>query len=300
MDLRVLRYFVTVAREECLNSAALKLKITQPTLSRQLKELEEEFGAQLFNRGSRGQRITLTEKGALLRRRAEEMLQLAEKTCCELSCGECVSGNIYIGVGVHDSLALKTIGEAFVRLHEEYPEVGLNLEQGGSCALYDRLSRGSLDFALLPEQFTCSSLEILNFPKAPLVQSLGVYLGRQQATKYGNSITAQDLILTDLAMPEDEDEYEILQEWLEQASGVPRISVHYSSLADALCTLNSSSFAVLGRRLEGISDDWNFVPLEPALYHTGALCHLKRGTLSPASSRFIKIFKELLQHDSVS
>jgi len=105
MDLRVLRYFLTVVREESIVRAAEVLHLTQPTLSRQLKELEAEFGARLFTRGSRTQGITLTEKGLLLRRRAEELIQLADRTQEEMTRRDAViSGDLTIGGGESDAM----------------------------------------------------------------------------------------------------------------------------------------------------------------------------------------------------
>ena len=105
MEIRVLKYFLAVAREQNISAAAESLFLSQPTLSRQLKELEEELGKQLFIRGSR--KITLTEEGLLLRKRAEEIVELLDKTEQELSrSDEQVSGEIYIGAGETDGLRL--------------------------------------------------------------------------------------------------------------------------------------------------------------------------------------------------
>ncbi len=104
MDIRVLQYFLAVAREESITKAAEALRMTQPPLSRQLKDLEEELGKQLFIRGSK--KITLTEDGMLLRKRAEELVDLMEKTKAELtSSSENISGDIYIGCGETESIS---------------------------------------------------------------------------------------------------------------------------------------------------------------------------------------------------
>ena len=98
MELRVLRYFLAVAREESITRAADYLHLTQPTLSRQLMDLEKELGKKLFVRGSR--RVSLTEEGMLLRKRAGEMIELEEKTLAELQQdSEAISGDVFIGAG---------------------------------------------------------------------------------------------------------------------------------------------------------------------------------------------------------
>lgn len=300
MDLRVLRYFVTVAREQCLTSAAARLRITQPTLSRQLKELEDEFGAQLFNRGSRSQRITLTEKGVLLRRRAEEMLQLADKTCCELSCEECISGNVYIGVAVHSAGALALIGKAFLKLRESYPEVGLRLESGSSCALYDRLIRGNLDFVLLPSDYTCSTLKPLRLPASADAAVIGIYVGQDSPLAAKAALSPEDLAGVPLALPSDQDERELLGVQFAKADVVPAGACEYDLLEDALSCLHADEFAVLGREAQGRYDGWRFIPFAPLLTAHAVLCSHQGGTPSPAASKFYECMSALAGSDESS
>ena len=124
MEIRVLRYFLTVAREESITRAAEVLHITQPTLSRQLSQLEEETGVRLLERGPR--RIRLTSEGMLLRRRAEEILELVDKTEAELSeQDELVEGRISVGCGELASVSL--LPELFRSFRERYPRVGFDL-----------------------------------------------------------------------------------------------------------------------------------------------------------------------------
>ena len=116
MDIRVLRYFLAVAREENISKAAEYLHITQPTLSRQLKELEDELNVSLFTRGKRS--ITLTDKGMLLRKRAEEITSLMDKTEVEFSnLDNLISGDVYIGGG--ETLAMKILAEVMTDMSEQ-------------------------------------------------------------------------------------------------------------------------------------------------------------------------------------
>ena len=116
MEMRVLRYFLAVAREESITRAADYLHLTQPTLSRQLMDLEKELGKKLFVRGSR--RVSLTEEGMLLRKRAGEMIELEEKTLAELQQdGEAISGDVFIGAGETD--AMRMVGRAACQLRRE-------------------------------------------------------------------------------------------------------------------------------------------------------------------------------------
>ena len=117
MEFRVLQYFLAVAREQSLSGAAESLHLSQPTLSRQLKDLEDELGKQLFTRSNKG--IALTEEGMILRKRAEEIVQLMKKTEDEIALAdEAVSGDVYIGAGESDVNRL--LGQAAFQLRESH------------------------------------------------------------------------------------------------------------------------------------------------------------------------------------
>ncbi len=153
MDLKVLRYFLTVAREENTVKAAEVLHITQPTLSRQLKELEEEFGSPLFIRGNRSQGIVLTEKGILLRRRAEEMLTLADRTQEEMLRSEDeISGTVSIGGG--ESAVMRIIAQTTASIRKEHPKIRIDLYSGNADDVKEKLDQGILDFGVFIEPTT--------------------------------------------------------------------------------------------------------------------------------------------------
>ena len=151
MELRELKYFLAVAREENITKAAELVNTTQPNLSRQMQKLEEEIGKPLFVRGSR--RVTLTETGILLRKRAEEIVHLCEKTECELTCkaGE-ISGEVSIGCG--ESYAVRLIAKAAKRTKELCPRIDFNIFSGDGGIVCERLESGLLDFGMLmPEHY---------------------------------------------------------------------------------------------------------------------------------------------------
>ena len=148
MDLRVLRYFLAVVREESISGAADFLHITQPTLSRQIMELEEELGVRLLNRGRKNHKITLTEEGALLRRRAEELIALADKTKSELSSSvEAVGGDVFIGGGETEAMGL--IAKAAGMVRGDHPNVCFHLYSGNGDDVTERLDSGLLDIGVL-------------------------------------------------------------------------------------------------------------------------------------------------------
>ena len=139
MEIRVLRYFVTVAREENITKAAEKLHITQPTLSRQLHQLEEELGKTLLRRGNHD--IKLTEDGYLLRKRAEEILDLVEKTESEMkSDDEEIAGDIYIGAGETD--AVRIVAKIVKDIQNENPKVRLSRKRSVRQLQYRRWLQG--------------------------------------------------------------------------------------------------------------------------------------------------------------
>ena len=146
MELRVLQYFLAVAREENISAAAQSLHLTQPTLSRQLKELEEELGKQLMIRGSR--KITLTEEGILLRKRAEEILDLVGRTEKEvMQSSDTIGGDIYIGTGETDGV--RHIARTATRLQKNYPSIHFHVFSGDGMDVCERLDKGLLDFGIL-------------------------------------------------------------------------------------------------------------------------------------------------------
>lgn len=146
MELRVLQYFLAVTREQSISGAAESLHLSQPTLSRQLKELEEELGRQLFIRGNR--RITLTEEGMILRRRAEEILELVKKAEHEVSLSdETLAGDITIGAGETDGVRL--LANAAQMIQKEYPLVHFHIVSGDRVTVTEEMDRGLIDFGLL-------------------------------------------------------------------------------------------------------------------------------------------------------
>lgn len=162
MELRVLRYFLTVAREENISAAADFLHLTQPTLSRQLMELERELGVTLFRRGKR--KITLTEEGMLLRKRAEEITELVQKTQAEiLAPEEDVKGDIYIGSAETRVMAL--LAEIIRELQAEYPKIRVNIFSGNADDVTEKLDKGLLDFGLLIQPCNIAKYESIRLPQ---------------------------------------------------------------------------------------------------------------------------------------
>ncbi len=158
MELRVLQYFLAVTREQSILGAAESLHLSQPTLSRQLKDMEEELGKQLFIRSNR--RITLTEEGMILRKRAQEILDLVQKTQNEIALSsEIIAGDIYVGGGESDGM--RVMARAAKRLQQEHPLVHFHIASGDKETVTEQLDRGLIDFGVLFGDFDSSKYETL-------------------------------------------------------------------------------------------------------------------------------------------
>ena len=163
MELRTLRYFLAVAREENMTEAANVLHVTQPTLSRQIADLERELGVELFERTNRS--CMLTSDGMRLRQRAEEIVSLVEQTESELADRELgIAGNIRIGAG--ETKSMRLVLETFAGLRRDHPGVTVELYTGNADAVEERLERGLLDFALLLEPVNVEKYEWIRMPEA--------------------------------------------------------------------------------------------------------------------------------------
>lgn len=150
MELRVLQYFLAVTREQSISGAADSLHLSQPTLSRQLKDLEEELGKQLFIRGNR--KITLTEEGMILRKRAEEILNLTQKAKREISFTDnTIAGDVYIGAGETD--AVRYLAKAARHLQLNYPGICYHISSGDTINVLENLDKGLIDFDFFLRQW---------------------------------------------------------------------------------------------------------------------------------------------------
>ena len=187
MELRVLRYFLGVAREGSITGAAQTLNVTQPTLSRQLKDLEDELGQKLFRRGSH--HVSLTPEGMLLRKRAKEIVLLTDKAKSELtSKHDVISGDIYIGGGETD--AMRLIAKTARKLQKEYPHIHYHLYSGNADDVTERLDKGLLDFGILIEPADIKKYDYIQLPAAV---TWGLLMRKDHPLAKKTSILPKDL-----------------------------------------------------------------------------------------------------------
>ena len=187
MELRVLRYFLAIAREGTISGAANYLHVTQPTLSRQIRDLEEELGQKLLVRGSH--RVTLTAEGMLLRKRAEEIVSMADKTEEEFqSMKGDLSGDIYIGGGETD--AMNEIAAVCCALHRDHPGIRYHLYSGNAQDVTERLDKGLLDFGLLIQPTDITKYHYLSLP---VRDTWGVVMRRDSPLAAKDVVGPEDL-----------------------------------------------------------------------------------------------------------
>lgn len=188
MELRVLRYFLAVAREGSVTGAANVLHVTQPTLSRQLKDLEGELGTRLFVRHSHS--VSLTPDGMRLRKRAEEVVDMIEKTEAEFAVKEKnVGGDIHIGAG--ETRVMRHVAEIISDIRDEHPNVHIRLHSGNLEDVTERLDKGLLDFGVLIQPADLSRYDYVNLPEKDV---WGVLTRRDSSLATRPAITRQDLL----------------------------------------------------------------------------------------------------------
>lgn len=188
MEIRVLRYFLAVAREGNITAAANFLHLTQPILSRQIKDLEEELGVQLLIRKSHN--VSLTDDGMRLRKRAEEIVSMVDKTSAEfISAKNTVTGDIYIGGG--ETRAMHEIAEVIKELRDFYPGIHFHLYSGNAADVTERLDKGLLDFGVLIQPADISKYNYINLYEKDI---WGVIMRKDSPLAQKEYIKKEDLL----------------------------------------------------------------------------------------------------------
>lgn len=220
LEIRVLRYFLAVAQEGSVTRAARALHLTHPTLSRQIRELEEELGQTLFSRG--GRELSLTREGLLLRQRAEEIVGLAEITEKEFrSLGEkTVSGDLSLGCG--ESKALSFVTDALKVLQDEHPLIIPHFFSGNGEIVMDRLDKGLLDFAVLMGAENTERYYSLPLPNH---DTWGLLMDKDDPMAQKKAITAEDLLDIPLILSSQSLSRDELSGWL----GFPMSRLHIAA-----------------------------------------------------------------------
>lgn len=289
MELRVLNYFLMVAREKNITKAARLLHVTQPTLSRQLMGLEEELGVKLFDRSSHS--IVLTSEGVLLKRRAQEMLDLAEKTRKELRQNEeNLTGQISIGSGEFQSMnELSDIIASFRRRH---PLVTFNIFSGNSTGIKSLIESGFLDMGLLLEPSDTSKYESIRLKTR---ENVGVLVRDDCPLASKESVSPADLANYPLMIPANETMQNKISGWFgDYAKQINVISTHNLVYNSAVMSQNGIGVTVtlnLDCRYSGLK----FIPLKDGIELGSVLVWKGNRVFSPVTNAFIEHVKKCLK-----
>lgn len=263
MELRELKYFLAVAQEGSISGAADYLYITQPSLSRQMQNLEKEVGGPLFERGSR--RITLTERGRLLKKRAEEMFELYDKTLTEISAPTAeLCGEVFIGGG--ETQAMRAVVRAALKVREKHPAVRFRFFSGDASAVLEKLEKGLIDFGVMLDM---NDLSAYNSLRLSHKDRWGAIVRKDSPLAQKEYVTPEDLNGQTLITSDQAFAKGMLAEWMKVSADKITVAATYNLLYVGSQLAEEGAGYALG--LEGIinTEGTNlcFRPLEPPVYN---------------------------------
>lgn len=284
MELRVLQYFLAVAREESFTGAANALHLSQPTLSRQLKDLEDELGKQLFIRG--GKKITLTNEGRILRKRAEEIMSLVQKTENEITVSdEHISGDIFIGAG--ETVGVRYLTKAAKSVRDRYPDVHFHIISGDRSDVVERLDNGLVDFGLIFGSVDDTKYESIRVPNNDV---WGVLMRRDSPLAEKEEIEPKDLYDKPLIVSRQADRTGVIKRLLGRSSDRLDIAATYNLLYNgALMVQDSLGYALCLESVHQLdrNSELIFKPLSTAISEELHVIWKKDNVFSKASQRFL-------------
>lgn len=295
MELRVLEYYLMVAREENITKAAELLHITQPTLSRQLSQLEDELGVCLFKRGKHS--IALTEDGIILKQRAQEMLELADKTKKSFRKDkEDIHGVISIGSG--ETKSVHFLAECMAAYYREHPKVTFDIYSSTADRIEEQLEKGLTDIGLLAEPADIGTYQFIRLPEK---MRWGILISRDSPLAGKTAVTAKDLKGIPLLFPKRNLVQNELANWFGNEYETLTVVATYNLLYNATVMAEKFRGAVLCMEYDKMYQNLAFVPLEPYLATGSVLVWKKNQFMSPAMKSFTeylrnaeKVFSDIL------
>ena len=285
MELRVLRYFLAVAQKRNITRAAQELLISQPTLSKQLADLEDELGVKLFIRGHR--QITLTDEGEYLQARAREIIQLADQTTANIKENQVISGQISIGAG--ESSAMNRVIQVLSEIIKDYPDVKIHLSSGNADEMETALKHGTIDFAVLMANRSLDNYHHIQIPES---DQWGLVMRKDDPLANKAKITPKDLVGLPLLMSEQAIEEHRFQSWWGNLGRKMNIIGTYSLVFNAqLMVTQGSAYLVAFDHLINTSNNsqLTFRPLSPVLTETTNVIWKKNITQSKVAQLFMKL-----------
>ena len=296
MELRVLQYFLAVAREQNISAAAESLHLSQPALSTQLKALEEELRKQLLIRGTKGSRkVLLTEEGMLLRKRAEEILELVRITEREITLSdEVIAGDVYIGTGESDMVRI--FARVAKRLQKKHPDIHYHIRSGNAAFVQEHLDRGLIDFGVV---YGPVNSEIYSSMKLPAQDTWGVLMRRDSPLAQKEAIVPGDLWDQPLILSAQKHDVGPMANWLERDLSKLNVVASYNLVFNAsLLVEEGLGYAVCFDKLINVTGHSNlcFRPLSPQMVAEASIIWKRYQVFSRAANCFLDELREALLH----
>ena len=287
MEIKALKYFLTMAREGNITKAANYLNLTQPNLSRQIIKLEKDIGKKLFIRSRHN--IELTPEGFLLKKRAEEIMDLIDKTRADFKSNEkIIAGDIYIGGG--ETYAIELIAEIMKDIQEYYPNIIYHIQSGNYEDITEKLDKGLLDFGILTEPSDLSKYEYI---KMPVKDTWGILMRKNSKLSKKQFITRKDLLNLPLICSKqlmlNLFSNNNFSEWFKNDFNKLNIVATYNLIYNASVMVKSGLGYVIGfdKLINTSNSALCFVPLKPKLESGLNIVWKKNQVFSPASKIFL-------------
>ena len=293
MDIRTMQYYLAVVREGTISAAAEALHVAQPSLSRQMKDLERDLGAPLFVRGNR--KITLTEEGIILRRRAEEMVQLMQMTEEEITqVKNHVSGAVRIGAG--ESLSFHYLSRTASRLSREHPDIRFHITSGDTQDLMDELTDGLIDFAVI---FTEVDHDLYQSITLPVSDRFGILMPKAHPLAIKETVRIRDLRGYPVILSRA---HAAVISGMKDFSGLDVVATYNLIYNASLLVEDGLGLAVTFDGLINCTENsaLTFRPLVPEIPATGKLIWKKYQTFSPAAQLFVEHVREQIHTQKVN
>ena len=290
MEIRVLKYFLAIAQEESISKAAEVLHITQPTLSRQIMDLEVELKTKLLVRGKRNKKIVLTEDGKLLKSRAQEIVELANKTEAEFLVDEKdISGDVYIGGGESD--AMRIVAKTAKKLSKKYPNIKYHLYSGNGEDVTEKLNKGLLDFGLFIEPIDKKEYGFIQLPQN---DRWGLLMKKDSPLASKDYIVPEDLVELPILTSRQYLVKNLISGWLGYDFDKLNVVGTYNLLFNASIMVEEGfGYALCIDKLINLSGDSNlcFKPLRPKLEVGVLIAWKKNQVLSKCAKLFLEYLK---------
>ena len=293
MELRVLNYFVATAQELNMTRAAQKLLVSQPALSRQIADLEDELGVKLFNRQPR--HLTLTPAGQYLYEQAKEILILASKTKSNLQSSAVISGDLTIAAG--ESFAMQRLMNIVSNIIRDYPTVKIHILSGDYEFAERRLNTGAVDFAVIIGNLPLDNYASLQLPEK---DTWGVLMTKDDPLAKKSAITAEDLVGRNVLNSQKAENRKYFDSWFgnykEQINIIGTVNLNFNG---TLLVKNKAAIMLTLDKLANISDESNltFRPITPMLKQPVTVIWKRETNLSPVADLFLNRLRASIDDD---